>query len=482
MSESLQRPASQNTASPRGAEGDSSCATKSHWSGNAQARANALRTLQRRLTASQWLSPEEIEHSQGQKIAALLTHAATHSPYYKRLLGTLSPAASRHPLQGLREIPLLRRETLQSHYAELCTHWPAKHGRVTEQHTSGSTGQPVRVRRTDLCQMFWLALTLRDHLWHRRDFTGTLAAIRVMEQLPGKPPNNQAKSFAAWGEAVNVHSPSGPLHVLPVSTDVVSQAKWLASTNPDYLLSYPSNLVELLRVAEAEKLTFPRLREIRTIGETVTESLREAVTRLPGVTLTDLYSSKELGVIALQCPESGLYHVQSESVFVEVLNEHDEPCQSGEVGRVIVTDLHNYALPLIRYEIGDYAEAGPACSCGRGLPTLRRILGRRRNMAVLPTGQRLWPYIPKHRIREAMPGLQQWQLVQTAVQLIEVHLVEESERRECGTEQHRAQENALAGVIREALGYPFELQFYYHAEALDKASGGKFEEFVCEVQ
>ena len=61
------------------------------------------------------------------------------------------------------------------------------------------------------------------------------------------------------------------------------------------------------------------------------------------------------GIIALQCPSGGLYHLQSESVHVEILDEAGRPCAPGEIGRVIVSPLHNFAMPLLRYESGDYA-------------------------------------------------------------------------------------------------------------------------------
>ena len=76
---------------------------------------------------------------------------------------------------------------------------------------------------------------------------------------------------------------------------------------------------------------------------------------------------------------------------MEVLDNHGRPCKEGETGRVVLTDLHNFTMPLIRYEIGDYAEVGPPCACGRGLPVLARILGRSRNMLTLPAGDRIWP-------------------------------------------------------------------------------------------
>ena len=78
-----------------------------------------------------------------------------------------------------------------------------------------------------------------------------------------------------------------------------------------------------------------------------------------------MYSSQEVGYIALQCPENESYHIQAENVLVEILDDDGLPCEPGEVGRVVVTALHNLATPLLRYDIGDYAEVGSPCSCGR---------------------------------------------------------------------------------------------------------------------
>src|SRR3546814_13116510 len=83
--------------------------------------------------------------------------------------------------------------------------------------------------------------------------------------------------------------------------------------------------------------------------------------------------------LALQCPEHEHYHVQSEAVLLEVLDEEDRPCRPGEVGRVVVTPLTNFAMPMIRYAVGGLAAVGAPCPCGRGLPVLTRILGRARD-------------------------------------------------------------------------------------------------------
>ena len=95
-----------------------------------------------------------------------------------------------------------------------------------------------------------------------------------------------------------------------------------------------------------------------------------------------MYSSAEVGLMAAECPDHALdrdgghYLVAEENLILEVLHPEGSACAPGEVGHVVVTDLHNYATPIIRSDIGDLAEPGPPCPSGRGLMTLKRIVGR----------------------------------------------------------------------------------------------------------
>lgn len=440
------------------------------WSRRGPARVAMLQKMQGWLTRTRHWSVAEIERHQARRLTLLLNHASRHSTYYRSLLQGSSAGGCNGAKCRLRDIPFLGRAILQERYAEICAGWTAAHGPAREVQTTGSTGQPVRVRRTDLCQMVWLAATLRDHLWHQRDFSRTLAAIRVAKHLPA----GRSARCAGWGEATAAHAVSGPMHLLPISTDVRRQAGWLANLAPEYLLTYPSNLAALLETVAEEGLSLPRLREIRTIGEIVPDELRESVSQLPGVRLTDLYSSQELGVIALQCPTSGLYHIQAESLLVEVIDDRGQPCRPGETGRMVVTDLVNLATPLIRYEIGDYAEVGQVCPCGCNLPTLRRILGRRRNMIVQPDGSRQWPHISAARLREIVPDLKLWKLVQRSVSELEMRML-------APDGINRDQEQAVVALLRESLGYPFEVGFDYCSDGLMHGPGWKREAVVCEV-
>jgi len=164
----------------------------------------------------------------------------------------------------------------------------------------------------------------------------------------------------------------------------------------------------------------------------------------------------------------------SEGLIVEVLDEQGNPCRPGQIGRVVVTDLHNFATPLIRYDLNDYAEVGEACPCGRRLTVLKRIVGRSRNMLLLPDGRRHWPFFGVFRFTEIAP-IRQHQLIQRSREKIEVRLVADIPLT-------AEQEMRLIDLIQKSLGYPFELKLVYFDEKIPRGKGGKFEEFICEVQ
>jgi phenylacetate-CoA ligase len=195
--------------------------------------------------------------------------------------------------------------------------------------------------------------------------------------------------------------------------------------------------------------------------------------------VVDMYSAKEAGPIALQCPLHDHYHEQSEAVLVEILDAEGRACAPGETGRVVLTSLHNFAAPLIRYEIGDLAERGPACGCGRALPVIARILGRRRNMLHYPDGSARWPSLGEAGLAAVfarapeMPPVEQFQLVQHSTTRLEARLV-------VARPYTPAEETLLADYLRTAFGPHWQIAFSYPA-AIERGPGGKFEDFLSHV-
>ncbi len=365
------------------------------------------------------------------------------------------------------QVPVLTRAEVQDNFDALQSNdIPTGHGEVSQVGTSGSTGSPVTVKTTMLAQTFAAVCGLRCHRWHGRDLGGRLAGIYIDRE--GRAAYPEGLQQPGWGWPAGEIYRTGPAAMLSLNTPIADQAEWLQRQRPSYLLSTPSNLLVLAEHCFDHGIRLPELRDVATIMEVVTPELREACRRAWDVPVVDMYTTREAGCLAVQCPDSGHYHVMSEDVLVEILDQHDKPCGSGEAGRVVVTPLHNFAMPLLRYELGDYAVVGEPCSCGRGLPVLERVLGRVRNMLVLPGGQRTWPSFGRRKLVAAAP-IKQYQVVQTGLRTLEFRLVMD---RPITTQE----EESVRQSVIERIGLPFEIVFR-PVESIERGPSGKFEEF-----
>lgn len=421
-----------------------------------------LRDLLKQLDYTQWFSPGELRDHQLGQLQVLLRHALATVPYYARAFAGLDPDDLNW--SSFTSLPRLGRRELQSGFAALRSRAPpASHGKPAEGQSSGSTGTPIRFLRTSANQFFWQALTVREHLWQQRDFSGKLAAIRVRVRNQPLP---------TWGSPVAAIYRTGPAATLNVLTDLSEQLDWLQREDPDYLLTHASNLGALAELSLRKGVRLPRLRQARTFSEALRPTLRETVRAAWGVEIADTYSCEEAGYIALQCPQHEHYHVQAENLIVEIVDADGKPCAPGETGEVLLTTLHNFAMPLIRYRLGDYAELGGACPCGRGLPVLHRIHGRQRNMLRLPDGRQLWPSFPSSLWLDVAP-IEQFQVIQRSPQALEVNYV----MRHALTPDEEAR---LALALTNLLGYAFTFD-WQRCERLERTKGGKFEDFMSLV-
>ncbi|MBY0338464.1 MAG: hypothetical protein K2X11_17760 [Acetobacteraceae bacterium] len=446
------------------------------WPAIPAANGAAMLALLFQMEQSQWWPPARLRARQRDQLAALLAHAAARVPFYRGRVPPDLPEGADWE-EAWRRIPVLSRDEIQAADATealLAEELPPGHGEWREIHTSGSTGRPVRSVRSQLWELIWHGFTLRDHLWHRRDLGGRLAAIR--ESGAGKATWPDGSAAPSWGLASDAVFATGPLVSLNVLTPVAQQAEWLLRQDPDYLLTHPSIARRLAAECLARGVRPARLRQVITIAETLAPDVRGACAEAWGAKVADIYSAREAGYLALQCPDHPHHHVQAEGVFLEVLRDDGTPCAPGEVGRVVVTPLHNLAMPLIRYDIGDAAEVGPPCPCGRGLPVLRRILGRVQDMLILPGGERRWPLLSSSDLAAllaAAPGLRAHQLVQTALDRLEL-------RVEVAHPLAPREAAALADWARARFGERFAVTVREVA-GLPRSDAGKFRDFVCEA-
>lgn len=431
-----------------------------------------LQALQRHLAEAEQWSREQLARHQCRLLTELVAHAFEAIPFYRARLAALRYRRGQEitPEFWARLPVLSRREVQDQGEGITCAAVPAGHGRILPDATSGSTGTPLRIRKTERAQMIWYAVTLREHLWHRRDFRLKLATIRRDKENRAAPP--KGRSSRDWGVPISALYKTGPACLLDNRCTPREQAEWLLREAPDYLLTYPSIVQELARHFRDREPRLRQLKSILTLGEVVTPRLRMECREVFGAEIVDMYSATETGYLGLQCPLHPHFHAQSETVLVEVLDEAGAPCAPGAVGTVVVTPLHNYAMPLLRYAPGDLAEVGGACSCGRRLPVLTQILGRARDTVMLPSGTRRYAWIGLKRLGDIREVVQ-FQVVQRSLYELEAKLV----TRGALTPEI---EETIRQTLKASLGEHFSVALTYH-DAIPRAASGKYFDFVSEV-
>src|SRR5262249_45413160 len=370
--------------------------------------------------------PAELQRHQLAQVRTLLAHAVASVPYYRRVLPAAGVVPARvHSLDDFRRIPLLSRLTCQEQYEALqASDLPASTVAAGEANTTGTSGVPLTVRQTNWVQLWWFAFYLRDLEWCGLDPTGTLAAIRTTGATGAKLQRLLAGlTLPHWMPQLAALLETGPAHGMDIQQDCRQQLAWLRRGDPDYLLSYPTNLEVLADLLREEGRRLGRLRVIQAISETVTEEARARIEAAFGVSLKNTYTCTEAGYLASPCPAGHGLHVHAENVLLEVLDAEGRPCRPGETGQVALTTLHNFRAPFLRYLVGDEATVGPLrCPCGRGLPLLTAVHGKRRVLFRLPGGRRR----TSHQLAFVLRGIgghRQHQVIQRAVDHYTVRVV-----------------------------------------------------------
>jgi len=332
-----------------------------------------LLAIEFQLEQSEWWTEAELREHQLQQLGNLLVHARDAVPFYG---AALSAAGSRtdQPLtwELWARLPILDLTALRANRGALASRAvPPSHGAVAELRIERGPG-PVGVRVSEVAQLMRVAFFLREQIWHRRDLAGKRAVI----QLDANASYPAGRREANWGWPMGALYDTGPQVVLDRRTGLAEQVEWLQREDPAYLVAAPPDVLALAREFLARRLKLSNLKEVHSLGGALSADVRAACGEAWNAPLTHIYRAEEVGPLALQCPEYECFHIQSEQALVEVLDGQGKPCSAGETGRVVATPLNNFAMPLVRYDVGDTAEVGPPCACRRGLPVLTRIIGR----------------------------------------------------------------------------------------------------------
>lgn len=350
------------------------------------------------------------------KLAAMLRHAIADVPYYREVLPPEAPAQVEGGASLLEAgVPDLTKEIIRERFDDLVSlSLPA--ARRIPNSTSGSTGEPTRfytdivaaIRRStiDLTNKGWLGCRVGDReaaLW------GSQIDQRVASSLRGR-----LHSLVTRRLMLDAYDLS--------ESRMDRYARQLAEYRPKLLTGYPSVLVRFGEWCVANGRRIDGLLAIICSAEALFDDQREAIASYFGATVINRYGCREFGCIAHERPGVDGMVINGDRVAVEIASKADAPVPVGDVGELLITDLDNFVMPLIRYRIGDLAAVDPAAEATGERPRLARVEGRSLDVVTTPDGRAVggtfWTILLRSR-----PGLLQFQVIQTAPDRLSIRYV-----------------------------------------------------------
>jgi phenylacetate-CoA ligase len=372
------------------------------------------------LMESQYWPPGQMLAFQRNQLAQLLKHAKENVPFYKTRLDPVFKKNGDIDWHRWQEIPIVKRHHLvEQRESMLAIKLPQGHGAVWEEFSSGSSGTPITTRHNILEGWVSAAVLYRAQRWHDMDWSKNSVSWQGNDDLVSNwPEGKEVRSWAPnWLEANN----RGKSYSVNRATPQENVIEYVLRKNAPYLASRPKLLQSMAFTTERLKTPLS-LDVVATFGTGVTDDERDDLRRILGAKVFSLYSSGEGCKMASSCETGHHYHINPELNYLEILDDNGQPCEIGQPGRVIITPIYNTAQPLIRYEQGDIAIRGPACSCGKQLPVLQEISGRVIHLFRFPDGQTVAPSLPTKEF-VANFGVKTWQLVQTGPLEVELRYV-----------------------------------------------------------
>jgi len=360
----------------------------------------------------------DLHAQQKSQIVRLLLHAYKYSSFWRARLESINFNPSNPGHEFFYALPPLLRDDLQVSFEALRARWPElDQNTIYTSYSSGSTGLPVRVEKSLFFQKpLDDADALLDLHWHQRNANETIAFIGYQIE---------DKSLPSWGGIYHHLGYRGRYEKRSIANrSARSHLDWLQKIAPKYLRISPFLVEQIAKVANSASKPI-KIDQIISVSERVSPAQRRIVEEVFGAKIIDRYSCEEVGMIALQCPLHDHLHALSPHVLVEIVDENNNHCVPGVPGRVLVTNLFSYAMPIIRYDLGDIAEWGTQCNCGINWPVIKNLWGRVRNIVTLPNGEKFpMPFLGDDLAK--IPDIREFRLQQYRGHEIEMEVVSHS--------------------------------------------------------
>lgn len=420
------------------------------------------------LQQSQYWSRERLLDYQWQRFEALLRHSYEHSPYYRTLMDErgLKPNSIKSP-DDLNKLPVMTRDMFYDHLDDLRCR-TLEVDQLQRFGSGGTTGQRVYMYRNQDSYNFKLASAWRYESWMGRQLCDKMALVwPVHVDFVGKG-NLKAriKNRYLLRQMLYYTGSSEPSALHGVYEQI-------RKFRPEYIKAFPAALHNLSEYLRDNNLRLPWIRGVTTTGEPLHDYMRTMFQEFYDCSVYDLYTSRESGNTACECSAGEGLHIAMETTIIEFVDGNSH-ADSGQTGETLVTDLTNYALPLIRYRINDRgALLSKKCSCGRGLALMSPTVGRETDDFWSADGARHSGITMYLQVADNGPMFGQMQIIQTA--LTEFHF--RITNRPPPTDEHREHlKNSMESMFGSDIKVTIEV-----VDSIPPMKSGKTMFTVCRI-
>lgn len=427
---------------------------------------NRLAELKRLREYAYW-SPAQLIALQNHKLNLLLQHAYTTSGWYKSQMQAqgINPSQQQFSLADLQRFPITTKTDIRENTNAFISSQYAK-ASLKKAKTGGSTGVSLNLFFDERCQQYRNAAQM---------FADGLAGWELGDRVA-----------AVWGNPPVAHSLKEKLRgwllerTIYLDTMDLNPASMHAFVNhwhsyqPQMVFGHAHSIYRFAQFLLDNHITQLRPKGIVTTSMMLLEQERRVIEAAFGCPVTNRYGCEEVGLIAVECEQHQGMHINSSQIILECLDGNNQPCAPGEPGKIVITDLNNYAMPLIRYRVEDVGTLSTQpCTCGRHLPLLQKLEGRVADFLKKTDGGQVAGVSLVERTLTRISGIQQMQLVQESLEEITIHRVK-------GPEYQPTTDAELTAELQRVFGNQVHF-LIKDVSAIPQEKSGKYRFSICKI-
>lgn len=426
-------------------------------------------SLWRELEQSQYWSLEDLQQLQMARLKLMLSHAYNNCPFYKKRFdeARVSPSDITS-VSDLRAVPFLTKEDIQNHKEEMKARDIPESMLMPDQ-TGGSTGKPLRYYRDRRRADYLRAGAMRHDRWAGHEIGNKLALIWGSRQ------DLSMTRGLKWRVRNTLLDRRLILDSSSITEDrMLKYVESLRRFRPKTILAYANSCALFASFLLKKDIRDIHVESVITSAEMLHDAERQTIEKAFGCKVFNRYGCREVGVIASECEAHSGLHINAECLLVEFVSG-GSAVEPGKDGDIIITDLLNFGMPLIRYRIEDIGvPTNRRCSCGRGLPLMEMVAGRVTDFLLSPNGQRIsGVFLATYLITNA-PGVRQVQIVQDANDSLLLRIVR-------GAAFNDDSMSFFHRKVAEFLGCEMKIKYEF-VDAIHKEPSGKYRFSICNLR